>query len=53
MVNVPATAAAALVVVLFVVALVSLANGDLRAAGFSFLSASVLIYVRETYLLEE
>jgi hypothetical protein len=47
MVNWPATALAALVVVLFGVAIVSMSAGSLRIAGFSFLSASVLIYVRE------
>lgn len=47
MVNLPATALAALVVVLFGVAIVSMSAGSLRIAGLSFLSASVLIYVRE------
>lgn len=52
MVNVAATAAAVLAVVLFGIALFGMTIGDYRAAGFSFLCASLTIYLRETYLLE-
>lgn len=48
-----ATGAAGLAVVLFVVALASMSSGNLQAAGFSFLSASVVIYLRETRLLDQ
>jgi hypothetical protein len=51
MVNVPATAAAVVVVLLFGAALISMTNGSLMLAGLSFLGASVLIYFRETRLL--
>ncbi|MFC6838053.1 hypothetical protein [Halomarina ordinaria] len=51
MVNVPATVAAALVVVLFGVALVTMTTGDFAVAGACFMSASVLIYLRETRLV--
>jgi hypothetical protein len=51
MVNLPATAAAGIAVVLFGVALFSMSNGNYGAAGFSFLSASLVIYARETYLV--
>ncbi|MFH5801401.1 hypothetical protein [Haladaptatus sp. CMAA 1911] len=50
--NVPATAAAALSVLLFVIALAAMTNGSLRVAGVSFLSASIVIYLRETMLTE-
>ena len=46
------TAAAALVVLLFAVALLAMTSGDLRTAAFCFLGASVTIYLRETYLLD-
>ena len=49
--NLPATAAALLALLLFGVALFGMAAGDLRAAGFSFLCASLVIYLRETYLV--
>lgn len=48
--NIPATAAAALSVLLFGIALVAMTNGSLRVAGVSFLSASIVIYLRETIL---
>ncbi|MDS0300110.1 hypothetical protein NDI76_15295 [Halogeometricum sp. S1BR25-6] len=47
------TAAAALVVLLFAAALALMASGDLRAAAFCFLGASLIIYFRETYLLDD
>lgn len=50
--NLLATAVAGLVVVLFGVALLAMAEGNLRLAGFSFLSASLAIYIRETRLVE-
>jgi len=53
MVNALATAAAALVVLLFGVALFALANGRHAVAGVSFLSASVAIYLRENYLIDK
>jgi hypothetical protein len=49
--NVLATGAALLAVLLFGGALVAMSNGSYGAAGFSFLSASVVIYLRETYLI--
>jgi len=52
MVNWPATAIAVFVVVLFGVALVSMSTGALRIAGLCFLSASVLMYVRETRFVD-
>lgn len=48
-----ATAAAALAVVLFAIALFAMANRNFQAAGFSFLSASVVIYLRETRLVAD
>jgi uncharacterized protein YjeT (DUF2065 family) len=51
MTNFLSTAAAALIVVLFGAAVVSMANGSLRVAGFCFLSASVVIYFRATRLV--
>ena len=49
--NLPATVAALLAVFLFAGALFGMMVGDLRAAGFSFLCASLVIYLRETYLV--
>ena len=49
--NLSATAAALFAVLLFGGALLGMAVGDLRAAGFSFLCASLVIYLRETYLV--
>lgn len=45
------TAAAALVVLLFVVALALMARNNLRAAALCFLAASLTIYFRENSLL--
>ena len=53
MANLPATGAAVLAAVLFGVALLAMTARDLRVAGFCFLSAALVIYVRETYLLED
>jgi len=53
MVNLLATGAAALAVLMFVTALVSIAVGEIRIAGLSFLSASLLIYLRETRFLDK
>lgn len=50
--NVAATGAAVLAVALFGVALFGMTTGDLRVAGFSFLCASLVIYLRESYLLD-
>ncbi len=44
------TALAALVAVLFAVALVTMAADRLTVAGLCFLSASLLIYLRERWL---
>lgn len=52
MVNLGATAAAGVVVVFFAVALAAMTGGSYRIAGVLFLSASVVIYLRETYLVE-
>jgi hypothetical protein len=53
MANLPATGAAVLAVALFGVALLAMTARDLRVAGFCFLSAALVIYVRETYLVED
>ncbi|WP_168219936.1 hypothetical protein [Salarchaeum sp. JOR-1] len=50
--NWPGTAAAALVVVLFAVALYAMTTGSLQIAGLTFISASLLIYLRARYLVE-
>lgn len=52
MANTLASGAIVLVLLLFGVALFALANGQYAVAGVSFLSASVAIYLRETYLIE-
>lgn len=52
MVNLLATGAAILAVLLFVTALLAMTIGELRTAGFSFLAASLLIYVRETRFVD-
>ena len=52
MANLLATAVAALVVVLFVAALAAMSSGEFGVAGACFLSASVLIYLRETRLVD-
>lgn len=49
--NYPATAAALLVVVLFVAALLALTAGEYAAAGATFLCASLVIYLREKRLI--
>ncbi|WP_435102037.1 hypothetical protein [Halarchaeum sp. P4] len=49
--NALATLAAACIVALFAVALTAMTVGRLRVAGLIFLSASVLIYFRETHLV--
>jgi hypothetical protein len=53
MVDLPATAAAGLAVVLFGVGLLAMTEGSLAAAGACFLSASLVIYIRETYLVDD
>lgn len=52
MVNALAGGAVVLVVLLFGLALFAFANGDYATAGVTFLSASIAIYLRETYLLD-
>ncbi|GAD52747.1 hypothetical protein MBEHAL_1507 [Halarchaeum acidiphilum MH1-52-1] len=49
--NAPANAAVAVVVALFATALYLLSVHRLRVAGLLFLGVSVLIYLRETYLV--
>jgi hypothetical protein len=51
MVNLLATAAALFALLLFGVGLVAMTGGSFGPAGVSFLSASVVIYLRETYLV--
>ncbi|WP_424000350.1 hypothetical protein ACOZ4I_13425 [Haloarcula salina] len=46
-----ATGAAAVAALLMGVGLVGMTAGDFRLAGFSFLSASLVIYIRETRLV--
>jgi hypothetical protein len=53
MANLPATSAAGLAVVLFGVGLLAMTAGALAPAGASFLSASLVIYIRETYLVSD
>jgi hypothetical protein len=47
-----ATGAALLAVVLFAVAALLMTGQNLRAAGALFLSAALVIYIRETYLVD-
>ena len=49
--NLLATVVAGLVVVLFGAALLAMTAGNFQVAGFAFLSASLLIYIRETRLV--
>jgi len=49
--NYLATAAALFVVVLFLVALFAMTVGDYAVAGVMFLSASIVIYLREKRLV--
>ena len=51
MVELAATAAAILAVVLFGLGVLAMTDGAFAIAGATFLSASLLIYVRETYLV--
>jgi hypothetical protein len=51
MVNLPATAAAVLALVLAGFGLLAMTEGAFGPAGAGFLSASLVIYLRETYLL--
>jgi membrane protein implicated in regulation of membrane protease activity len=48
MVNVTSVALAALAALLMLVALANLSRGNIMFAGLSFLSASLVIYFRET-----
>ncbi|MFC7165313.1 hypothetical protein [Halospeciosus flavus] len=50
--NVTGTIAALGVALLFAVALFAMTVGELQVAGFCFLSASLLIYLRERYLVD-
>jgi hypothetical protein len=52
MANLLATAAAAVAVLLFGIALVFMMDGQLSIAGLCFLSASLVIYFRATRLVE-
>jgi hypothetical protein len=47
-----ATGAAAVAALLMGVGLIGMTVGDFRLAGFSFLSASLVIYIRETRLID-
>ena len=47
-----ATGAAAVAALLMGVGLIGMTVGDFRLAGFSFLSASLVIYLRETRLVD-
>ncbi|ELZ63375.1 hypothetical protein C457_19078 [Haloferax prahovense DSM 18310] len=51
--NALAVASAAFAVFLFVVALFAMTVGELQGAGLAFLSASLVIYLREKYLVGE
>lgn len=50
MVDLSATAAAGLAVVLIGIGLLAMGQGSFAPAGASFLSASLVIYIREAYL---
>ncbi len=52
MANLPATAAAVLTLLLFVVGMVSMANGWFLVAGLSLLSVALVVYFRETWLVD-
>lgn len=52
MVNLPAAALAAIAVFLMATAVIAMTIRELRIAGFCFLSASLVIYIRETYFVE-
>jgi hypothetical protein len=52
MVEMLATLAAGTVVVLFIIALIALSGSDFAVAGVTFLSASIVIYFRETRLID-
>jgi len=52
MANVSATAAAALAVLLFGVGLLAMTAQSIKLAGFSFLATSLVIYFRETRLVD-
>ncbi|WP_191906204.1 MULTISPECIES: hypothetical protein [unclassified Haloarcula] len=47
-----ATGAAAVAALLMGIGLIAMTVGDFRLAGFSFLSASLMIYIRETRLID-
>ncbi|WP_157837704.1 hypothetical protein [Haloferax sp. ATB1] len=51
--NALAVVSAAFAVFLFLVALFAMTVGELRGAGLAFLSASLVIYLREKYLAGE
>jgi hypothetical protein len=51
--NVAETALAALAVLLIATALFTMAAGDLAVAGASFLSASLVIFLRQTRLEDD
>lgn len=53
MVETVPTALALLAVALFAVALFAMSRGSLAVAGMSFLSASVVIYLRESRLEDD
>ena len=52
MANLSATAAATLALLLFVGGIVAMVNGWLLVAGFSLLSVALVIYFRETRLVD-
>jgi hypothetical protein len=51
--NTVATGAALLAALLMGAGLIGMTIGDFRLAGFSFLSASLVIYIRETRFVED
>jgi hypothetical protein len=50
--NLPASVAVVVVIALFGFALYWMTAGDYTAAGLCFLSASIVIYFRENWLLD-
>ena len=52
MANLPATAVAVLALLLFVVGVVSMINGEFLVSGLSLLSVALMIYFRKTQLID-
>ncbi|WP_435156552.1 hypothetical protein [Haladaptatus sp. DFWS20] len=51
MINILATAVSGLILLLFGIALLAMSSGEFQVAGLCFLSAAIVIYIRETRLV--